>query len=217
MLEPRLKAITSLMPSLIFLPGASGKTAFWMPLIKLLPDTLQTKIVAYPGFDHAPAQAEVHDFASLTRYVMGQIQQPCILVAQSMGGIFAVEAALSQPELVKGLILMATSGGINLQPFAVEDWRLAYQNSFLHYPDWFVTAQCDYTSRLSEIKCPVLLLWGDHDPISPVAVGEYLQQQFLNARLAIIPGGDHLFAETRAVEVAPHVYDYLYDFAVGEV
>ena len=63
----------------------------------------------------------------------------------------------------------------------------------------------------------MLLLWGDHDPISPIAVGEYLQQQFLNARLAIIPKGDHLFAETRAVEVAPHVYDYLSDFAVGEV
>lgn len=205
------------MPSLIFLPGASGKTAFWTPLIAQLPDTLQTKIVAYPGFDHAPAQAEVHDFASLTRYVIGQIQQPCILVAQSMGGIFAVEAALSQPELVKGLILMATSGGINLLPFAVADWRQAYQNSFLHSPDWFVTAQCDYTSRLSEIKCPVLLLWGDHDPISPVAVGEYLQQQFPNARLAIIPKGDHLFAESRAVEVAHHVHDYLSHLAACEV
>ena len=38
---------------------------------------------------------------------------------------------------------------------------------------------------------PVLLIWGDCDPLSPVAVGEALKSHFANAQLRIIPGGEH--------------------------
>ena len=37
--------------------------------------------------------------------------------------------------------------------------------------------------RLVKIQCPVLLIWGDQDPISPVSVGRYLEKQFKQARL----------------------------------
>ncbi len=35
------------MNNLIFLPGASGSTAFWHPLIEKLPQHYQTKIIGY--------------------------------------------------------------------------------------------------------------------------------------------------------------------------
>jgi pimeloyl-ACP methyl ester carboxylesterase len=56
-----------------------------------------------------------------------------------MGGIFAVQAALQKPEQVQALVLVATSGGIDLSPFQVADWREDYQQSFT-VPDWFVSA-----------------------------------------------------------------------------
>ena len=131
------------------------------------------------------------------------------MYAQSMGGIFAVQAALKKSKLVQGLVLIATSGGIDLSSFNVQDWRSAYQASFLNHPNWFVTAQADYLVQLSEIQAPVLLLWGDSDPISPVEVGQYLKQQFKNASLHIIHGGDHLFAEQYVSETAQLVCEYL--------
>lgn len=204
------------MPQLIFLPGASGNTAFFHPLIEKiekLPWQNAVKIVAYPEFNHQPAYSQVHDFASLQAYVLANIPDDCIIIAQSMGGIFAVTAALQYPEKVKGLVMVATSGGMDLSSFQVQDWRQDYQASDLNYPDWFVEAKADYTVDFAKINMPILLLWGDQDPISPLAVGEFLQQQFPQAVLKIVHDGDHLFLETHADQAAEHIAAYLSQFA----
>ncbi len=91
-------------------------------------------------------------------------------------GIFAVQAALQKPEWVKGLVLVATSGGINLAPFHVTDWREDYRQIFA-VPSWFMDHRSYLDDVLTQISCPVLLIWGDSDPISPVKVGEYLQDK----------------------------------------
>ena len=204
------------MPQLIFLPGASGNTAFFHPLIEKiekLPWQNAVKIVAYPEFNHQPAHPQVYDFASLQAYVLANISDDCIIIAQSMGGIFAVAAALQYPEKVKGLVLVATSGGMDLSSFQVQDWRQDDQASDLNYPDWFVAAKADYTVDFAKINMPILLLWGDQDPISPLAVGEFLQQQFPQAVLKIVHDGDHLFLETHADQAAEHIAAYLSQFA----
>ena len=80
-------------------------------------------VVAYPSFGGYPDDMNVQSFESLQDYVLNQIQQPSVVIAQSMGGIFAVQAALKKPEQVQALVLVATSGGIDLSPFQVADWR----------------------------------------------------------------------------------------------
>ena len=204
------------MPQLFFLPGASGNTAFFHPLIEKiekLPWQLAVKIVAYPEFHHQSAHSQVHDFASLQAYVLANIPDDCIIIAQSMGGIFAVAATLQYPEKVKGLVLAATSGGMDLSGFQVQDWRQDYQASDSNYPDWFVAAKANYTADFAKINMPILLLWGDQDPISPLAVGEFLQQQFPHAVLKIVHGGDHLFLDTHADRAAEYIATYLEQFS----
>ena len=109
--------MTQKSPQLLFLPGASGNTSFWYPLIRCLKTSYSHKIIAYPEFGDTPVQPEIQSFETLTEYVLTQIEEPSILIAQSMGGIFAVAATLQKPDLIKGLVLIATSGGINLEPF----------------------------------------------------------------------------------------------------
>ncbi len=197
------------MNNLIFLPGASGSTTFWHPLIEKLPQHYQTKIIGYPGFGDTPQSLEVKSFEDLTNHVVDQINEESVIVAQSMGGIFAVAAALQKLQLVKGLVLIATSGGINLERFNVQDWREAYRQTFLKYPDWFITTNANYEEFLSDINIEILLIWGDQDPVSPVEVGTYLNQIFKNSRLYIVKGGDHQLAEKHADEVATQIKDYL--------
>ena len=115
--------------NLIFLPGASGNAAFWQPVIQLLQDD-STMGVAYPSFGGYPDDVDVQSFESLQDDVLNQIQQPSVVIAQSMGGIFAVQAALQKAEQVQALVLVATSGGIDLSPFQLADWREDYQQSF---------------------------------------------------------------------------------------
>ncbi|KAF5308452.1 hypothetical protein FQR65_LT18137 [Abscondita terminalis] len=106
-----------------------------------------------------------------------------------MGGIFAVQAALQKPEWVKGLVLVATSGGINLAPFHVADWREDYRQTFA-VPSWFMDHRSYLDDVLTQISCPVLLIWGDSDPISPVK-------------------GEHDLAHVFADQVAGWVEDFL--------
>lgn len=107
--------------NLIFLPGASGNTAFWQPVMQRLPENNSSMVVAYPSFGGYPDDVNVQSFEGLQDYVLNQIQQPSVVIAQSMGGIFAVQAALQKSEQVRALVLVATSGGIDLSPFQVAD------------------------------------------------------------------------------------------------
>ncbi len=56
---------------------------------------------------------------------------------------------------------------------------------------------------------PILLLWGDADPISPVAVGERLLSLLPRARLCIVPGAGHDLAQTHIDLVATEVRTHL--------
>lgn len=197
------------MNNLIFLPGASGSISFWHPLIEKLPQQYRTKIIGYPGFGDTPESLEVKSFEDLTNYVVDQINEESVIIAQSMGGIFAVAAALKKTHLVKGLVLIATSGGIDLKRFNVQDWREAYRQTFLKYPDWFITTNVNYEEFLSDINIETLLIWGDNDPVSPVQVGQYLNQKFENSMLYVVKNGDHQLAEEHADEVAAQINDYL--------
>lgn len=110
---------------------------------------------------------------------------------------------------MKGLVLIATSGGINLERFNVQDWREAYRQAFLKYPDWFVTTNANYEEFLSDINIETLLIWGDNDPVSPVQVGQYLNQKFEKSTLYVVKDGDHQLAEKHANEVAVQIENYL--------
>lgn len=195
---------------LIFLPGASGNTEFWQPVIEKLPQHQNgdKTVIAYPEFGGYPSHIDVNSFTDLQHYVLDQIQQPCMIIAQSMGGIFAVQAALQKPKLVKALVLVATSGGIDLSPFDVADWRTDYQQTF-KVPDWFIHQQPHLDDVLYKIACPVLLIWGNTDAISPVAVGKYLHSKIGSSTLHIIKNGQHDLAYVYVDEVAEYINKFI--------
>jgi pimeloyl-ACP methyl ester carboxylesterase len=47
-------------------------------------------------------------------------------------------------------------------------------------------------SRLGRVRCPVLLLWGEHDRLVPPAYARAYQKHLPQARLELIPGCGHL-------------------------
>ena len=108
---------------MLFLPGASGAGDFWQTLADLLPADWQKVLVDFPGLGDVPADPRVQSFDDLLTLVLEHIHDPVDLVAQSMGGALAIAAALARPEAVRSLVLTATSGGVDLSGFDVEDWR----------------------------------------------------------------------------------------------
>jgi len=203
---------------LLFLPGASGNPAFWQPLADQLEHPAERRFMSYPGFGDAPADPEVEHFEDLVRKVVQQIDQPTALIAQSMGGVLALRAALAKPALVTHLVLAVTSGGLDTHALGAQDWREAFVAQHPHLPDWFVTLREDLTSELAYVQQPVMLLWGDADPLSPLSVGEKLLELLPNAELDVVSNGGHDLACAHARVLAPLVDDFLqasgdaYDF-----
>jgi len=194
---------------LLFLPGASGNVQFWMPLAAKLTHPASRKLIGYPGFGSTPSEPDVNSFDELVDRIVKVIDRPTAVVAQSMGGVLASHAALRRPNLVTHLVFAATSGGLDVASLGAQDWRGWFAETNPHLPDWFATYSYDLSSELGSIDVPVLLLWGDSDPISPVAVGERLADLFPNATLHITSGGDHDFANTYGEELAPIVDSHL--------
>ncbi len=194
---------------LLFLPGASGNTAFWQPLANQLTTDADKAILGYPGFGQEPAVPGIDTFDDLVQRAVDRIDQPTALIAQSMGGVIAIRAALEKPDLVTHLVLAVTSGGLDTRALGARDWRDGFVDANPSFPEWFVSFKADLTHELGKIAQPVLLLWGDADPFSPVAVGQRLLERLPDARLHVVAGGTHDLARDHAQRLAPLVDDHL--------
>ena len=188
---------------LLFLPGASGDTAFWRPLEQRLACPAERRHLGWPGFGDTPPRPGVDGFDGLLALVLEPLDRPCALIAQSMGGVLALRAALARPRWVTHLVLCATSGGLPMAALGAADWRAGLRTSLSKLPDWFTKETTDLSGRLPEVGAATLLLWGDADPFSPVAVGERLVRRLPRARLEVIKGGDHDLGRNHAGQLAP--------------
>ncbi|AVU78595.1 MULTISPECIES: alpha/beta fold hydrolase [Pseudomonas] len=194
---------------LLFLPGASGNTQFWHPVAERLAYPAQQVHIGWPGFGDTPPMPGITGMEDLATCVLAEIDRPTALVAQSMGGIVAVLAALERPELITHLTLTVTSGGMNMSDLDAQDWRPDFAAANPTLPRWFLDDRTDLTLRLAELRMPVLLLWGDADPISPVRVGQCLAELLPRAQLHVFPGADHSLGCTHADEVAKLIERHL--------
>lgn len=194
---------------LIFLPGASGNTQFWCPVAGRLSTAVQKIHVGWPGFGDTPYSPDVASLDDLVARVSAEIEGPSALVAQSMGGIVAVRVALEHPELITHLVLSVTSGGVDMADLGAQDWREAFAAENPTLPRWFVDDRTDLTSRLGELRMPVLLLWGGADPISPPCVGQRLAQLIPQAQLHVFPDGGHDVGSTHSSAVAGLIDEHL--------
>lgn len=195
--------------TLLFLPGAMGRTQFWDPVASQLRHGAAKIHVGWPGFGATPADPAIRGIDDLVAMVLARIDRPTALIAQSMGGVIAMRVALARPDLITHLVLAVTSGGVDVAGLGGQDWRQAFHEANPLLPRWFSTCQEDLSQQLAQVSMPTLLLWGDADPISPVRVGERLTALLPCAELHVIPGGDHGLAEAHATIIAPLIDAHL--------
>jgi pimeloyl-ACP methyl ester carboxylesterase len=188
----------------LFLPGAAGAAAFWHAVGRRLPATLRPTYMSWPGLGAEPADPQVGGLHDLVARVEAELDEPAHVVAQSMGGAVALRVALRRPALVRRLVLVATSGGVEMDVLGALDWRPAYRREYPHAANWItdILPEVIGIEDLVGIRAPTLLIWGDADPISPVTIGRRLAAQLPHARLEVVAGGAHDLAVTHAPELA---------------
>lgn len=197
------------MPDIIFLPGAIGSAEFWRPVGSRLPTQWPKDFLNWPGLGNQLHDSHINSLEDLVQWVEAKVDRPVDLVAQSLGGFIAARVALAHPTKVRRLVLTVTSAGVGMNKFGASDWRADYRNDFPNAADWLTQHQIPDELAVERIQAPTLLIWGERDTISPVAVGQHLQARMPNAKLHVVPDGDHDLAHTHPELVASLIAEHL--------
>lgn len=180
---------------IFFLPGAGGDPDFWRPLGDLLPDSWEKIYFEWPGLGNRMPDPSVNSFEDCVSLVeKNLLDGPADLCAQSMGGLIGTRIAVTHPDMVRRLVLSATTaGGLNAGDFGAQDWRPDYRRDYPNAAPWISDNKLIFTNDPGRISQPTLLLWSDSDIICPLPVGETLSALIPQSRLVTVHGGDHCF------------------------
>lgn len=176
---------------LVFFPGAGGRVDNLRPIAERLAKRRTTRLCEYPGLGGVAPDPRLQTFSDLQRHLLVRLPERFDLVTMSMGGVLALRIALEQPERIRKLTLLATSGGVDVAALGGVDWRGHFRRVQPEAPSWFVEDRTDVTPQLGRITQPTLLIYGDADLIAPPSVGQLLQTNLPHARLEVIPGATH--------------------------
>jgi len=102
-------------PPLLLLPSATGRATEYLALLPLLSKNFHLYALDYPGFGQSETLPAVEERGDLPAFVLTFMDalglKRCHLAGFSMGGWVALSLALTRPERISRLILMATTAG----------------------------------------------------------------------------------------------------------
>lgn len=188
--------------SIGFLPGTSGAGAFWDPIRTRLGTDRPTWTLDWPGLGGNRSDPTVDSFDDLVDWTIERLDGPTLLVGQSMGGYVAMRIAIDRPDLVSGLVLAVTSGGIDRGALGLPDWRPAVGEGDA---PWVAAQLAPLDAAIPSVRVPTLLVWASGDPISPLPLGRRLAELLPDAELVVFESDDHWVVLEHADEVTARI------------
>ena len=190
------------------------------------------------GNTPGPGRDTIAAYADWLCGLLSRAGQRVILLGHSMGGAIAMQCALTVPELVRGLVLTATGAKLPVLPSILEgigqDFsrtvrqiiRFAYADGAR--PQWLEAgasemsavgpevlsadfSACDafdLSESLGGITCPVQLVYGGEDRLTPPKYGRFLAERITGANLSVIPGAGHMVFLEKHIEYNRTVDDF---------
>lgn len=146
----------------------------------------------------------------------GQAQHGYLLVREMARGPFLprlLDGLRSDPAHVTSLMRLAYASPYDITPDRVDAHRMPLcvrgTTATFQYVCCAPPAEHRMDAALAGVRCPTLVLWGEHDRIIPVEWAMPLASRLPAARLALIAGAGHLPQDEYPAQVTDHLRDFL--------
>lgn len=202
-------------PDVVLVHGIGVSGRYFAPLVDALTGAARAVVPDLVGFGGSPragAPLGIAEHAAVVGALADRLglERP-VVVGHSMGAQVATELAVTAPGAVAGVVLLGPVADPRARSAAAQGRRLL--RDVRHEPPRWVGAQVrEYlrcgprwylatvphmlgyptAERLAEVRVPVLLVRGEHDPVAPAAYLDDLAAAAPTARRVVVPRGGHL-------------------------
>lgn len=191
------------------------------------------------GDASGPAPTTVADAATfVARHVESIGVRRAVVLGHSYGGAIALELALARPDLVAGLVLVATGAKLRVHPSILATMEAAaaagprsvvavpwlanadpavvarFERHAAEVPsastlaDWRAAHAFDRMAEVANVSCPTLVLAGTADPLTPPKYARFLAERIAGAELALVEGAGHMLPVEHAAEAAARIVPF---------
>ncbi len=218
-------------PPLVLVHGLSASGRWWAKNLPALADHFRTYVIDLVGFGRSRARRRFvlgEAAASLARWLDAIGVERADIVGHSMGGFIAADLAADFPRRVSRLVLVDAAAlpieygrlrhaiglarslrytPIRFLPLLATDAARAGPVTLWKAANELIAS--DISEKIARIAAPTLVVWGEHDALVPLGIGQRLAQTIPSARLAVIPGAGHNPMWDRPEAFNQEVLDFL--------
>jgi pimeloyl-ACP methyl ester carboxylesterase len=210
---------------LIWGHGWGQSSAVFVPLAEALKPFASSTLIDFPGFGKSalpPASWGTAEYAdAVAQWLQSQPRAPLVWIGHSFGGRVGIQLAARHPQLLAGMVLIA-SAGLPRQRTFFQQIRFSLRKTFFKMAKRFLRegpqlerlrqqmGSADYrsagalrpvlnrvvgedlTETARRVQCPTLLIYGNEDTETPSEMGQQLKGLIPGAELALLDGFGHL-------------------------
>jgi pimeloyl-ACP methyl ester carboxylesterase len=211
--------------TVIFIHGAGGGQYTWSYQKGFFEKQFNPIIIELPGHGESEGEGE-EEIGRYAEHVLAFLKalglQKVFLVGHSMGGVIVQTLALTQAEVIKGIVLVGTGARLKVLPVILNGIKNNFEetvrmiNQFAYsrkapsdliekgisimlqcrpevlYGDFMACDRFDLINEVEKIILPTLLLCGDDDQLTPVKYSQFLHSRIKGSKLEILPNAGHM-------------------------
>ncbi|MFL6416695.1 MAG: alpha/beta fold hydrolase [Bryobacteraceae bacterium] len=215
---------------LVFGHGWGQSSAAFLPIAETLKPFAPSYLIDFPGFGKSPVPPQTWGTAeyadAVADWLTSLAPERFLWIGHSFGGRIGLQLASRRPELLKGMILIA-SAGLPRARTLLEQARISIRRAFFKTAKHLLKegpqlerlrsrmGSADYraagplrpilsrvvSENLSDaaaaVSCPTLLLYGSEDTDTPPEIGERLHKLIPGSELSVLQGLGHIDILTR--------------------
>ena len=162
----------------LYIHGLGQDSLSWDSTISCIKSPINASCLKLSDFLSDKEMTYAHLYCAFSKYC-NEIQEPLNLCGLSLGGVLALNYAIDYPTRVHSLVLIGTQYKMPKVLLKVQNFvfrfmpKSAFKNMGFKKNDFIQLADSmsnlDFSKKLSNIMCPVLILCGDNDTVNKKA------------------------------------------------